>query len=100
LPSTAENSQAGTTGLLSFLIKVLEHCSAAKIEVEKDGLPEGVQRLIALATAVPEKKDARQQGERPSFLARVGEDAIVFVKSEGELLTFRCAGWCTPAPPK
>jgi phospholipid/cholesterol/gamma-HCH transport system permease protein len=76
------------TGLLSFLIKVLEHCSAAKIEVEKDGLPEGVQRLIALATAVPEKKDAKQQGERPSFLARVGEDAIVFVKSAGELITF------------
>jgi phospholipid/cholesterol/gamma-HCH transport system permease protein len=76
------------TGLLSFVIKVLEHGSAAKIEVEKDGLPEGVQRLIALATAVPEKKDARQQGERPSFLARVGEDAIVFVKSAGELIAF------------
>jgi phospholipid/cholesterol/gamma-HCH transport system permease protein len=76
------------TGLLSFLIKILEHCSGAEIEVEKEGLPQGVQRLIALATAVPEKKDARQQGERPSFLERVGEDTIIFVKSAGELITF------------
>lgn len=76
------------TGLLTFLIKVLKHCSAAKIEVEKEGLPKGVQRLLALASAVPEKKDARQQAERPSFLARVGEDAIEFVRSAGELIAF------------
>ena len=76
------------SGLLTFLIEVLEHCSAAKIEVDKEGLPQGVQRLIALATAVPEKKDARQETERQPFLSRVGEDAIVFVSSAGELITF------------
>lgn len=76
------------SGLLTFLIKVLKHCSAAKIEVEKEALPRGVQRLLALASAVPEKKDARQQAERPSFLSRVGEDAIEFVRSAGELIAF------------
>src|SRR5512139_3575561 len=37
------------SGLLTFLIKIFEACSKAKIEVIKDGLPEGVQRLINLA---------------------------------------------------
>ena len=33
------------SGHLTFLIKVFETCSKAKIEVVKDGLPEGVRRL-------------------------------------------------------
>jgi phospholipid/cholesterol/gamma-HCH transport system permease protein len=47
-----------------------------------------VQRLLELASAVPEKKDARQKAERDSFVERVGDEAIGFVRSAGELIAF------------
>jgi len=55
------------SGLLTFLIKIFEACSKAKIEVVKDGLPEGVRRLIDLATAVPERAGARKEAEKEGF---------------------------------
>jgi phospholipid/cholesterol/gamma-HCH transport system permease protein len=76
------------TRLVTFLVKVIDQSSTGKIVVEKDGLPQGVQRLLAMASAVPEKKDARLKTERESFLWRVGEDAVAFVKSAGELIAF------------
>ncbi len=85
------NTQALTgwdSSLLTFLIKVIAECSQLKIHVDKNGLPKGVQRLIALATAVPEKKDARQESEGASFLAHVGSDVVDFVKSTGEIMAF------------
>jgi phospholipid/cholesterol/gamma-HCH transport system permease protein len=41
-----------------------------------DGLPEGVRRLLRLASAVPENKDARITATEPGFLARVARHAI------------------------
>jgi phospholipid/cholesterol/gamma-HCH transport system permease protein len=76
------------TGLLTFLTKVIDQCNRVKIGVEKDGLPYGVQRLLELASAVPEKKEARKKVERESFLAHVGSDVISFVRSAGEMLNF------------
>ena len=76
------------SSLLTFLIKVMDDCSRLKVHVDKNGLPEGVQGLIALATAVPEKKDAEQKIERKSFLEKVGDDAVSFVQSTGEMMAF------------
>jgi phospholipid/cholesterol/gamma-HCH transport system permease protein len=76
------------SGLLTFLVKVIADCSRLKITVEKKGLPHGVQRLIALATAVPEKKDARQKAGRESFLEQVGGDVLNFLQSTAEIMAF------------
>ena len=47
----------GITGwdssLLTFLMDLHAHCTGKGIAVATDGLPEGVGKLIALATAVP-----------------------------------------------
>ncbi len=76
------------SGLVIFLKKVVSQCAQQGIQVEESGLPEGVQRLIALSTAVPEKKDARKEGGRRSFLSTVGENAISFFQSAIEMLAF------------
>jgi phospholipid/cholesterol/gamma-HCH transport system permease protein len=76
------------SGLLTFLIKVMDQCGAGNIVVDKEGLPEGVRRLLDLATAVPEKKDVRGRVGRDSFLQKVGNDAVRFVSSTGELMAF------------
>jgi len=76
------------SGLLTFLIRVMDLCSAADIAVEKDGLPKGVQRLLSLATAVPERKGARREAARISFVEKVGDSAIAFWRSILEMLEF------------
>jgi len=76
------------SGLLTFLSKVIDQCSEKKIQVDKVGLPEGVQRLLALASAVPERKGARREATRVPFLARVGDSAVDFGRSTVEMLNF------------
>ena len=69
------------SGLLTFLIKIFETCSKAKIEVVKEGLPEGVRRLIDLATAVPERAGARKEAKKEAFFSMVGGKAVDFYRS-------------------
>jgi phospholipid/cholesterol/gamma-HCH transport system permease protein len=76
------------SGLLTFLIKIFETCSKAKIEVDKEGLPEGVRRLINLATAVPERKGARKEAKKETFLSMVGGKSVEFFRSFLEMLDF------------
>jgi phospholipid/cholesterol/gamma-HCH transport system permease protein len=64
------------SGLLIFLGKVIAENDRRRIESDRTGLPEGVRRLLALASAVPERKDARQGSRRPSWLARIGSEAV------------------------
>jgi phospholipid/cholesterol/gamma-HCH transport system permease protein len=84
----AVNLQAWDSSLLTFLTRVVHQCSQHGIQVDRAGLPEGVQRLLALAEAVPEKKDARKEAVRESSLSRIGESAIAFGRSAGEMLDF------------
>jgi phospholipid/cholesterol/gamma-HCH transport system permease protein len=61
------------SGLLAFLFKCAARCEENRVGLMADTLPPGVARLIRLAQAVPEKKDAVRQAERAPFLQRVGE---------------------------
>jgi len=76
------------TGLLTFLINLHAFCSRQKISLNSDGLPQGAKRLLELASAVPEKKDARQAEGRVVFLAYLGNEAVNFFQSAGEMLEF------------
>ncbi len=76
------------SGLLTFLLKVRELCRGERITLEDDGLPPGVRRLLALATAVPERKGARKEKRREGFFASVGGNAIAFWESFQEMLAF------------
>ncbi len=76
------------SGLLSFLIKIVDQCSQNKIHVEKDGLPHGVQRLLALAYAVPDRKGAHRESAHDSFLDRIGDASINLSRSAVQMLDF------------
>ena len=76
------------TGLLTFLVNLHKFCSQQNISLNSDGLPPGAQRLLALAAAVPEKKDARQAEERVSFLGNLGNQTVELFQSAGEMLAF------------
>jgi phospholipid/cholesterol/gamma-HCH transport system permease protein len=76
------------SGLLTFLTKVMACCSEKKILLDKRGLPKGVQRLLALATAVPERKEARREAKREPFLLLVGVRATEFYRTTIEMVSF------------
>jgi phospholipid/cholesterol/gamma-HCH transport system permease protein len=76
------------SGLLIFLTQLNVLCAQKKITIDNSGLPQGATRLLALAAAVPEKKDARKAAVRVSFLAQVGSETVDFFRSSGEMLTF------------
>lgn len=76
------------SGLLTFIVKVIDQCTEKNIKVDKDGLPQGVQRLLSLASAVPETKEARRESVRISFLAKIGQTAIDFWHSHLEMVDF------------
>jgi phospholipid/cholesterol/gamma-HCH transport system permease protein len=81
---------AWDSGLVSFVLHVLRCGERRGVLVDCEGLPRGVNRLIALARAVPEKL-LGGQAERPAWPARVGlatlalgEAALACVRFLGE----------------
>ena len=76
------------SALLTFLERLEGTLRSASIRSDRTGLPEGVQRLLTLAEAVPEKKGARGGDQKASFLARVGENAVAGWKGAGDVLDF------------
>jgi phospholipid/cholesterol/gamma-HCH transport system permease protein len=76
------------TGLLTLLVRLRQYCSGRNITFDESGLPQGARRLVALAVAVPEKKDARQADGRVPFLEYVGNETVGFFRSLGDMLAF------------
>ena len=74
------------TGLLIFLVDLREFCTQQKIPIDDSGLPQGARKLLALAAAVPEKKDARKAAGKVSFFTHVGSETVDFFRSSGEML--------------
>jgi phospholipid/cholesterol/gamma-HCH transport system permease protein len=73
---------------LTFLTKLQNFCSEHQIELIKEGLPSGVQRLLDLAAAVPERKGARREDTREPFLDRVGTRYLDAAESVKGMLGF------------
>ena len=83
---------AGLTGwdseLLVFLTDLKRQLTDQRIEVDPTGLPEGVSKLMAIASAVPEKTDTGGESPHKPFLTRVGEDTTAFFQTVTEMLAF------------
>src|SRR5689334_15062524 len=57
------------------LERIIALCRRRGIAVDFAGLPDAAHRLISLAEAVPEKRDARPPGTKAPWLDRVGQAA-------------------------
>ena len=76
------------SSLLAFLVRLFRECTTRKVEVAMDGLPPGVARLLDVASAVPEKKDARAGAQKESFFSKVGSATIDLWRSSLEMISF------------
>jgi phospholipid/cholesterol/gamma-HCH transport system permease protein len=76
------------SGLLTFLIQLKDQCSESNAVLDKEGLPPGARRLLALASEVPEREGARKEEVREGFFTRVGKGTLEARESAREMLTF------------
>ena len=84
----AEALEAWDSRLPSYLLKIAEYCAANSIELDCSELPEGVQGLLKLARAVPERAGARRSDERTSFLAKIGNGTLEIIHDSYALILF------------
>lgn len=80
--------EAWDSALLTFLIGVLDYAQRNHLAIDQSGLPEGAQRLLKLAYAVPERQGVRRGQSQESFLSRVGLQATATLESSQALLGF------------
>ncbi|MGZ9082448.1 MAG: MlaE family ABC transporter permease [Rhodoplanes sp.] len=94
-PPTAERVTFDTryltrwdSGLLTFLVAVRDESSARQIAFDPAGLPQGVQSLMRLASAVPERGQARGAAAPQPLLARLGTGWLSLSKSGQAAVAF------------
>jgi len=78
---------AWDTGLLAFVSKLREWGPANGIEPDLTGLPEGIRRLLRLATVVQPRKTGRSDTRLP-WLGRVGTTGLAAWAGAIAMLTF------------
>jgi len=79
---------AWDSGLVSYLMAVIDWCRGRDLRVERGGLPDGVQALLLLAEAVPERAAAHRADQPEHFLERLGTETVAMVRSTGEIIGF------------
>lgn len=84
----AESLAEWDSSLLTFLTRLGTLCAARSLSVDRSGLPEGVQRLLALAEAVPERSGARTNAADDSLLERIGRSALSSRDAAREMIAF------------
>jgi len=75
------------SGLLTFLRRVTQDCSDRQVEMDRSGLPNGVQQLLRLAEAVPEQ-ETRGSAESDPLAVRVGKQTLEAVGGLRESMAF------------
>ncbi|HEX5632815.1 MAG TPA: ABC transporter permease, partial [Gemmatimonadales bacterium] len=72
----AEGLGPWDSALIVFLVRIGATAREALVTVEPDGLPGGAQRLLALAEAVPEREDMREDSDSVDHLEQVGRAGL------------------------
>ena len=76
------------SSILMFLMKVTELCRQQDIVTDREGLPDGIRRLLELAEIVPEQEAAKPTADVSPVLARVGTASTDAYISLLEMLHF------------
>jgi len=84
----AQGLQDWDSTLLPFLLKCQALCSQRQLTCDLSHLPEGIQRLLHLATAVSERTGARREAVKDPLLVRLGKRTQENLAAAKELVAF------------
>jgi phospholipid/cholesterol/gamma-HCH transport system permease protein len=84
----ADGLTAWDSALPSFLLRLREACQAAGLACDWSTLPDGVERLLELASAVPEREDAQKRERREPWLERLGRLVTGLLTGARDVLEF------------
>ncbi len=76
------------SSLMVFLVDLIKYCQKNGIPVLVETLPIGVQKLLRLSFAVPERKSARRTTLGQPILTKIGNVTIEMHRNWSDLLTF------------
>jgi len=76
------------SALMARILAIDDLCAKANVEFRAKTLPGGLAKLIALAEAVPEKKDAAREDAKETFLQQVGESILHAWNGGAAMLSF------------
>ncbi len=76
------------SGLVAYLTVLQGQATQGGWTLDPAGLPEGVQGLLHLAFAVPERPGTRRVEVDESFVYDMGAEALGMVRSTGEIMAF------------
>jgi phospholipid/cholesterol/gamma-HCH transport system permease protein len=80
--------QAWDSSLLTFLLRLIQRGEKDGFDVLQEELPQGVLKLLHLASAVPPKKAARRETAEESLLFRIGSRVLGALAEGGSMLAF------------
>ena len=76
------------SSLISLLLQLHKRCDDSGADFDRDALPEGINQLLDMALAVPEKRDARAGETERDFFYRLGKTSLKMVDEFCDLLSF------------
>ncbi|MCK4502493.1 MAG: ABC transporter permease [Desulfuromonadales bacterium] len=76
------------SGLMTFLVGLINNCQKNQIQVAQETLPPGIQKLLKLAYAVPERKGAHRTVLGQPVLTRIGNVTVEMHRNWSDLLAF------------
>ena len=74
--------------LMTELIRLLDYCAKQGIQADTTTLPEGIQGLLSLVNAVPERAGARRQEMQAPWLEVIGKGGLRIYKDGQALVAF------------
>jgi phospholipid/cholesterol/gamma-HCH transport system permease protein len=74
--------------LLTYIRALSQFCDAQQMTLDTRGLPEGIQGLLILAAAVPERQDVSRQKNPDDWLSVLGRHTLWLIKDIGLLADF------------
>ncbi|MGH7949552.1 MAG: ABC transporter permease [Candidatus Binataceae bacterium] len=76
------------SSLLTFVTRVIGLCQQRGLTADLANLPDGLQRMVQLAAAVPEREGAHQAETHPGFVERLGRATIALWDGGRDFLAF------------
>ena len=76
------------TGLLIFISKLKHSCQQNQLQIELDGLPAGIRKLLDLASSFPAPVEADSREQKQNLFSRIGNSTLDLFEAAPDALRF------------